>query len=91
MEEYTVEFSFTNPKMPKRSPPSMLSSKSFSLTETSITVPSLNATNNELKTETFHYSQTIMYRLPVILAMIFQDFKTAGNITLGRAKVSNCY
>ena len=91
MEEHTVEFSFTNPKMPKRSPPSMLASKSFSLTETTIIVPSLNATNNELKTETFHYSQTIMYRLPVILAMIFQDFKTAGNITLGRAKVSNCY
>ena len=70
MEECTIEFSFTNPEMTKESPPSMSTTKSFSLSETIITSPFVNTTSNALKSETSHYSQKSMDKLPDILAMI---------------------
>ena len=91
MEEYSIEFSFANTEMTKKSLLSMSTSKSFSLRETTITSPSPNTTSNALKAQTFHYSQGSMNKLPDILAMVFPDSKIAGNITLGCAKVSKCY
>ena len=69
--------------MTKESPPSMSSSKSSSLPETTTASPSLYTISDAHKDE-IH----LMDELPDLLVMVFPESKIAGSITLGCMKLA---